>query len=95
MFWPSGCWALGTTAPCAMRLVAAALEYMFAPVDVTVVMAVECTVYGPRTEPAGPLRWSGVIVRLGGGGWMSGPSLMTWFTIEATVLSIDSEVLST
>ena len=47
-----------------------ALEYMFAPVDVTVVVAVECTVYGPRTEPAGPLRWSGVMVRLGGGGWV-------------------------
>ena len=57
----------GTTAPCAMGVVAAAFEYMFAPVDVTVVVAVECTVYGPRTEPGRPAQVVGVIVRLGGG----------------------------
>ena len=54
---------------------------MFAPVDVTVVVAVECTVYGPRTEPVGPLRLLGEIVRLGGGGSTSGGWLSTLSTI--------------
>ena len=32
---------------------------MLAPVEVTVVVAVECTVYGPRTEPGWPAQVAG------------------------------------
>ena len=57
---------------------------MLAPIDVTVVVADDSTVYGPRTDPVGPLRLLGVIVRLGFGGVWSGPSLITWSAIVAT-----------
>ncbi len=54
--------------------------------DVTVVVADESTVYGPRSEPVGPLRLLGVIVRLGGGGVSIGPWLITLSAIAATSL---------
>ena len=53
------------------------------------------TVNGPSTLPAGPLNCGGVMVRLGGGGWASGPAVMMWSTMSATVLCSGSEVFST
>ena len=52
------------------------------------------TVNGPSTLCA-PLTVAGVTVRVGGGGWTSGPSLMILAVMAATVLCNVSEVFST
>ena len=97
----------GTVAPLAIGTVPAASENMLPPVAVTVASPVprgrrrrRCpvlvlTVNGPTALPAGPLTLGGVMVRLGGGGWISGPSTLTLFTMATTALCRASDVLST
>jgi hypothetical protein len=74
---------------------------MFAPVPLTVadieapLLSLALIVNGPTIDPAGPLSTAGVIVRLGGGGCVSGPALRTAETIAAVALCIGSDVLST
>ncbi len=101
------CFGVETVAPLAIGTVPAASENMLPPVAVTVASPVargrrrrRCpvlvlTVNGPTTLPAGPLTLGGVMVRLGGGGWMSGPSDLTLFTIATTASCSGSDVLST
>jgi hypothetical protein len=85
-----------TVSPFAIGCVAAASPNIDAPVAVTLAGTLELTVNGPTDWPVRPVVLAGEeIVRLGGGGWTSGPAAITAATIEATVSCSGSLVFRT